>query len=138
MLNQAFPYRVGVHVMKFFFFLGVTPDIEIIKAALPETPVLRQPVVEGQQKLPLRSPALSAAHGPRDALFQNLQNSGHRAFGRFAEKQMHVIGHEHIAHQRELILAADLAQYFEEEIFGVSSPEQCRGVVSYVLIVSSL
>jgi hypothetical protein len=33
---------------------------------------------------------------------------------------MHVIGHEHIAYQRELILAADLAQHFRKEIFGVS------------------
>jgi len=46
MPHQAFLHWIGVHVVEFFFLLGMTPDIEIVEAPLPKAPIQRQGISE--------------------------------------------------------------------------------------------
>ena len=88
----------------------MTPHVKIVEAALPEAAVLRQRVTEIEQELSVGSAAFLAAHGAGDALLPYLQDLGNGPFAWLAEEKMHVVGHEDIAHERELKLCADLSE----------------------------
>jgi len=87
-----------VHVVKFLDELGLTPDIEIVKARLPE---LRQQVVGLLKwKCELLGGyffARLAAEAPRSALLQDLHDGGGGSCGWLADEQVNVIGHDHVA-----------------------------------------
>jgi hypothetical protein len=53
-----------------------------------------------------------------------------RCLGRFAKKQMYVVGHEDVADQRELKLCAHLSERLEEKIFGVGRLQVRAAVVT--------
>ena len=75
-MNDQFPlYRIHVHVMKLLDELSLTPDIEIVKAKLPE---LRQRAVWlpkwEWELLGGNFFARLAAEPPRNALLQDLHD----------------------------------------------------------------
>ena len=125
-MSSEFPlYRIHVHVVKFFDELGLTPDIEIVEARLPE---LRQQVV-GMAKW---KPELLgrccfgrlATELPRHALLQNLHDGGRGACGRFADEQVNVIGHDYVTRKSEAVAVAHLVQNLHKQIPGVRGGKQ--------------
>ena len=76
---------VVVYVIKFFCFLALRPDVEVVKAALPEMVIL-----DGRKlpKTPLRgltANAPSAENPSSKTLFQHLYHDGWVSFVRFAD-----------------------------------------------------
>jgi len=123
--NQFSFYGIHVHVVKLLDELGLTPDIEIVKARLPE--LGKQAVGLPKWKLQLLgrySFARLAAKPPRYALLQDLHEGGGSACCWLADEQVDVIGHEHVTCQGKAVAVAHLAQNFDEQIFGVSRGKQ--------------
>jgi hypothetical protein len=116
MLHQPLHHWIRVNVVQFFFPLRIAPHIEVVKSPLPKSPVLFHGISELQGKLRARSAPLLSSHRSRYALLQYLQHSRHIAFLRLADQQMHVLRHEDVPNQPELIGASDLPQYFQEQI----------------------
>ena len=52
-----------MHVVQFFLFLGVAPDVEIVEAALPEATSVAEIVVERERQLLCTSSALADGAG---------------------------------------------------------------------------
>ena len=105
-----------MHVVKFFDKLGLTPDIEIVRARLPE---LREIVGLSKWKCELlrgRFLAWLAAEASRNALLQDLHDGGGSSRGRLADQQVNVIGHDHVACEGEAVAVAHLAQNLGKQI----------------------
>ena len=132
MIDQLSFQRIHVHVVKFFYPLLQAPHIKIIEAPLPESRQRIVAVFKFQTQLSRRF-ALLAAQAARDALLQHLNHSGRRAFGRFADEQVYVLGHDHVAHQGEPVAVARLAKNLDEGVSGANgaqkrqSPIACEG-----------
>jgi hypothetical protein len=129
MIDQFSFQRVHVHVMKFFHSFLQTPNIEIVEAALPEARQRIIAVCKCQTELPVRL-AFFAAQAARDALLQNLNHGGRRAFGGLADEQVNVIGHNDIAHQRETVAIARLAENLDENISGANGAQQRQASIA--------
>lgn len=117
MIDQFSFERIHVHVVKFFDSLLQTPNIEIVEAALPESRQRIVAICKYQTKLSGRF-ALFAAQTAQDALLQNLDHGGRRAFDRLADEQVDVFRHNDVAHQREAVAVARLAENLDERIPG--------------------
>jgi hypothetical protein len=91
------------------------PDVEIVKAALPET---SGPPCDTPQCELLRDSASadSAAQTARNALLEHLQRERRIAFLGLAHQQMDVLGHHHIADHRKLMAPADFVEDDEKDI----------------------
>ena len=123
MIDQL-PFQwIHVHVVKFFHSLLQTPHIEIIEAPLPEARQRRIAACKIQTQLSGERAPL-AAQAARDALLQYLNHSGRRSLGRLADEQMNVLRHNHVAHQREAVVIARLAENLRENISGAHRAEQ--------------
>ena len=98
MIDQFSFERIHVHVVKFFGSLLQTPDIKIVEASLPEAAERIVSTRKCQTRLSGRI-ALLAAQTARDALLQNLNHGGRRTFGRLADEQVDVLGHDDVAYE---------------------------------------
>jgi len=118
-----------VHVVEFFDSLFQTPHVKVVKSALPKA---RQRIVatgKDQIQLPCgRSPL--ATQAARDALFQNLNDSGRRSFGRLADEQMDVLRHDDITHQGEAVAVAHLAKNMDENISGANRTQKRQASIA--------
>src|SRR6266404_10011797 len=90
-----------MHVIEFLANFLFTPDIEIVEPRLPEA---RQIRVTTSSKI------------PRNALLQYFQGNGRRVLGGFADEQMYMIGHNHIAYERKFIAFTDFSEGLNEDI----------------------
>lgn len=131
MSHQLSLYGIHVHVLKFLDELGLAPDIEIVKAGLPE---LGQRVVRlGKRKRELMGGWFSArlaSEPPRNALFQDWHGGGRISFGRFADEQMNVIGHDDVTGQRETVAVAHVTENLDEQVFGAFVRKQGQASVA--------
>jgi hypothetical protein len=59
-------------------------------------------------------------------LFQSLHHDRRIAARRFAEEQVHVLGHDHVTNHDKAIAAADLLQHLEKEIAWILPATQQR------------
>jgi len=118
-----------MHVVKFFDSLFQAPNIEIVEAALPKA---RQRIValcKCESKLSGRF-VLLAAQAARNALLQNLNHGRRRTFGRLADEQMDVLGHDHVAHQRESIAVARFAENPDERVPGANRAQKRQAPIA--------
>ena len=119
-----------MHVVKLFDKFGLTPDIEIVETRLPK---LREIVGLSKRKMELLgrySLARLAAKPPRYALLQDLHDRGGSAYGRFADEQVNVVGHDDVACEGKVVAVAHLAQNLDKQIFGVGRGKQWQPPVA--------
>ena len=117
-MGDEFPlHGIHVHVLEFFDELRVTPDVEIVKAGLPE---LRQEIVRVSKR---KSELLGgyflgwlAADSPRHALLQDLHDGWRSALCWLADEQVNVVGHDDVARDREPVAVAHLSQNLHKQI----------------------
>jgi hypothetical protein len=110
-----------VHVAQFLHPLARRPDVEIVEALLPH--VLR-PVLEEIGLRRMAVPALLGQDAPRKTKFQSLHHDGRILLLRFADQQMNVFGHDHVANDDEGIALADLLQHSQKQVPTARSAEQ--------------
>jgi len=96
MIDQFSFQRVHVHAVEFFHLFFQTPDVKIIKSALPKARQRFVDFCKGQTQLPYAFPFL-AAQLARDALLQDLHYSGGCSCSRFADEQMDVLRHDDVS-----------------------------------------
>ena len=118
-----------MHVVEFFDSLFQTPHVKVVKPPLPKA---RQRIVatgKDQIQLPCgRSPL--ATQAARDALLQNLNESGRRTFGRLADEQMDVLRHDDITRQGEAVAVAHLAKNMDESISGANRAQKRQASIA--------
>src|SRR5712664_1038606 len=124
MLHESSHYRIRVHVLQFLFPLLVTVHVEIVEPWLPELRQLRDELRKSQGKLPLGRRPLLPPHLPGDALLEHLQHRRGSPLLWLADQQMHMIRHDHVAHQKESILSPNPAQFLDKQVFCSRYPEQ--------------
>src|SRR5579862_520247 len=120
-----------MHVVQLLDELLLAPDVEVIKAGLPE---LRQGVLrlaERQaQLLHVGEPPFPAPQAARDALFQDLHHPGRSRTRRLADEQVNVFGHHHEAHELKAITIAHLAENPDESISGARGRKQWQTAIA--------
>lgn len=87
--------RVAVHVLQFLDPLVMSEDVEIVVAGLPER---------------------TFREAPGDGNLQGLQGPRQEIVGRFADEQMTVFGHDDVAEDFELVMAAGAFERVEEDV----------------------
>ena len=120
--DQLALQRVHMHVVQFFDSFFQTPNVEVIKAELPEAAGQLGRRFEAEPELACRR-SLPAAQAARNALLERLHDGRGRSFGRLADEQVHVLGHHHEAHQSEAVTLAHLGQNLNDNIFGARRAE---------------
>jgi superfamily I DNA and RNA helicase len=71
-----------------------------------------------------------AQQTPRKTLFQSVHHDRRIAALRFAEEQMHVLGHDHITDNDKTIATADLLQHLEKEIAILPATQQRASLIT--------
>ena len=116
---------IHVHVVELLDELGLAPDVEIVEAVLPEPRQGLEQIAEGQFQLPGGwPPSRLAAQATRHALLQDLHDGGRSALGRLADEQVNVVGHDHVARERESVAVAHLTQNLYKRILGARRGKQ--------------
>jgi len=113
MRHQFSLHRVHMHVFQLFCQLPASPHVEIVEAPLPE--MLFRGMVAVQP---------FCVQGPRNALFQYLQDFRRIAFPWFGDEKMNVFRHDDISDQAERIFNTDFCQDADEAIAGLRRSEQ--------------
>jgi len=102
-----------VHVFQLFRQLPASPHVEIVEASLPEM------LFGGMIAVPA-----FCEQGPRNALFQYLQDFRRVAFRRLSYEKMDVFRHDHIPNQLEGIFSTYFRQDGHEAIASPRDSEQ--------------
>ncbi len=117
--HQLSLHRIHVHVVQLLDKLLLTPHVEIVKTRLPE---LRQKIVSLAKRqaelLPVRFLPSFSPEVPRDALFQDLHHSRRRNIWRLADQEVHVLGHDDVTREFEMITIAYFSENFDKGVFG--------------------
>ena len=106
-------HRVHVHVLQLFRQLPASPHIEIIEAPLPE--MLFRGMIAVQP---------FCVQGPRNALFQYLQDFRRVAFPWFGDEKMDVLRHDDVSDQAERIFNTHFRQYAHKAVPGLRRSKQ--------------
>jgi hypothetical protein len=130
MFHQLPRHRIRMHVVQFLLHLAAAIHVEIIEPSLPKShwPVL----LPRKWKLELRRQfsSLSLPHRSRRSLLQNLHNLRWCPVHGFADQQMHMLGHQHIPHQRELVPRPHFPQDFNERHLGAQRIQKRSSLVA--------
>lgn len=131
MSNQFSLYGIHVHVVKFLDELGLTPDVEIVEAQLPELGQQAARVRKRKGKL-LRGEFFAglAAELPRDALFQDLQDEGRSALDWLADEQVNVIRHDDVTSQGKTVAVTHFSENLDKQIPGTSGRQKGQAPVA--------
>jgi hypothetical protein len=111
-LDQVSLDQVTVHVSQFLDSLVLAPNVEIIVPREPE------------------GAALGRMKQVRRILLEHLQRSRERAAFRFAEQQVNVFGHDHIAGDKKSVPLADSLEGLLEDIAGVRVRQQRLAIMT--------
>jgi hypothetical protein len=117
MSDKVSLHGIHVHVVELFDEFGLTPDVEIVEAVLPEPRQGLERIAE--RKFQLQGgcpPSRLAAQAARHALLQDLHDCGRGPLGGFAEEQVNVVGHDNVARERESVAVAHFAQNLCKQI----------------------
>lgn len=100
------------------------PDVEIVEPFLPDG--LRRGVEEtGLRRV--APPSRLRQDAPRNAEFEGLHHGGRVLLLWFADQQMNMLGHDHLADDDELIAPAHLLQHSEKRSRRRAAPSKgCR------------
>ena len=123
---------IVVHVIKFFCFFALRPDIKVVEAALPEMVVLHGRKLPKAALCGFTSHAGSAQNWSSKTLFQHLHHDGWISFVRFAHQEMEVLGHNYVSQNHEKIALTHLLEHRQEEI-----AETCTGQVRPPVITTA-
>src|SRR6266571_4737292 len=124
MLHQLSCNWIRMHIVKLLAKFLFAPNIEVIESGLPESWHVPHTSRKREAQLRCRGTASPFPQIPRDALLQDLQDNRWRVFLRLADEQMHVIRHNHVSDQQELITFTNLAKGLDEEVSRPRGVEQ--------------
>jgi len=110
-----------MHVAQFLDAFVLGPDVEVVEAFLPD--VLWGVVEEAGLGRVASSPR-PRQDAARKAEFESLQDRRRSLLLRFADQQVKVFGHDHVAHHHELIAAAYLLKNGQKQIPTAGRAEQ--------------
>jgi len=110
-----------MQVAQFLDALALCPDIEIIEPLLPD--VLRRGVEQAGLRR-VASPSRLRQYAPCEAEFESLHHGSRIFLLRFADQQMYVLGHDHVANDDKLIALAHLLQHPQKEVTAARSTKQ--------------
>jgi hypothetical protein len=116
-----------MHVPQLLDAFALRPDVEVVEPLLPD--VLRN-AIEKPGLRRIAFPFLLGQHSPRKSNFDRLNHSGWIFQLRFADQEMDVLRHDHVAHDYELIPLARLFEDGQEKIKTAWSSEQRLAVIT--------
>jgi hypothetical protein len=111
--HQAALHRISMHVTKFFDAFVFGPHIEIVEPFLPD--VLREVVEQNSLGWIPSTPRLRQ-NASRKSELKSLHHGRRGLDLRFADQQVNVLGHDHVAGYHEMVPPAHLLQYSEKKI----------------------
>ena len=107
-----------MHVAQLLDPLGTAPDVEVVKAFLPDVVWI---LLEGSGLGGIAATTHLPQNAARKAEFESLHDSRRSPLLRFANQQMNVLGHDHVADDHELISAPDSLKNGEKQIATVAT-----------------
>ena len=107
---QSSLHRIAMHVPQLLHTLPPAPDIEIVEPSLPYVRLFLGPQVQLRRTGSFSPPQYPA----RETLLHDLHHGRGSAFLRFADEQMNVLWHDHIAHQHEAVSSSRFFQNMQE------------------------
>jgi hypothetical protein len=102
-----------VQVAQFLDAFAFAPNVEIVESLLPE--VLRRGVKETSLR-GVPPPSRLRQDAPRKAEFESLHHGRRIRRLRFADQQMYVLGHNHVANYGELMALVHLLHHRQKEV----------------------
>src|SRR5580692_8418773 len=108
-------------VAKFLDAFVFAPNIEVVESLLPDMfrGVLEQTALSG---IPLSS--LACQHAAREADLERLHHGGRILLLRFADEQVNMLRHHHVAGQHERIPLAHLLEHGQKKIATSGRPQK--------------
>ena len=103
-----------------------------VKIVIPPLPKSSQPLVlfgKSQREL-ARLPALSPAHSPRDSLLEHLHHFGRKNRRRFANQQVHVLRHDHVAYERKPVPCSNFLKNLHRKISRPNRSQQGPSLIA--------
>jgi len=127
--HQFCAHRISVHVVELLLKFGSRVNVEVIVAALPESPQPTFPLSKRESQLrPAFAP--SAAQRARHPLFENLHNFRRRDVSGFAQQEMDVFGHQDVTDEREAITSSYLFENAHRQIPGAHAAQQGAAMIA--------
>jgi hypothetical protein len=118
--DQSALYWIAMHITQFLDTFVLAPDVEIVESFLPD--MLR----DGGEETGLRGvapPSRLCQNAARKAEFEGLHDSRRILLLRFADQQVNVFGHDHVAGNDEAIAPAYLLQHSQKEVTAARGAE---------------
>src|SRR5512147_2288020 len=117
-----------MHIAQFLHSLVLSPNIEIVEARLPH---VSEFVIFPQAGLGGSFPASPLSqHLPCEALLHYLHHSGRRSFLRFADQNMKMLWHDHIAYYDQSVALTRLLQQIEKQVTPSRSLQQRQATIT--------
>ena len=129
MPHQLRADRIAVHVVEFLHHFCAGMHVEIIVSSLPESTKLCRSFCEAEGPL-ARVPMPPFTQAARNSLFEHLYDFRGAAGSRFADQQMHMFGHQHIADQCKTIPGTDLLEDVDGEIPRTNGAEKTPSLIA--------
>jgi hypothetical protein len=122
---------IEMYVIQLFVLLSRAPDIEVVKAALPEARVSCSRGFVPKAELAGRG-ALAAAlsQSAGHALFEDLDDNGRVADARFADEKVDVFGHDDAAEEGEIVVIADVVENAKESVASCGCVEKGQTAIT--------
>src|ERR1035437_2072549 len=111
-LHQTPLHRITVDVTQLLDPLGLTPNIKVVIARLPQQTALRR------------------TQATRDVLLEDLQRDRKLGPFRFADQQMNVFGHDHVPGEVESIPLPRLLEGLLEDVAGPRCAEKGSALIA--------
>ncbi len=118
-----------MHVVELLLPLRPRVHVEIIIAALPEAAEFPTSLWKTQHELP-RALAFSGAQGAGDSLLETLDDLGRTSVAGLAQKQVHMLGHENVAHEGEAVAQPRLLEGANGQIAGPDGVQKRPALVA--------
>src|SRR6266576_2744848 len=125
-LHQPALHRVAMHVFQFLDPLPIRPNVEVIKASLPNVP---ECVLEKCRPSQVAA-TLWRQHPSSKTKLEGLHNRGRVLFLRLTDQQMNMFGHDHVAQHDKLITPSHLFQNSEKQVATHSGAQQRLSVIT--------
>ena len=118
-----------MHVVELLLHFRPRVHVEIIIAVLPEAAEFRASPWKAERKLP-RALAFSGAQGAGDSLLETLDDLGGTRAARLAQKQVHMLGHEDVAHESKAVAQSGLLEGANGQIAGPAGAQKRPSLVA--------
>jgi hypothetical protein len=116
-----------MHIAQFLDPLALGPEVEVIKAGLPDMP---RCVLEQRPLLRVSASPLLGQQTARKTELQSLHNLGRRAILGFAEQQMNVFRHDHVADHHELVASPHPLENLEKQVAALGAAQERLSLIT--------